>query len=231
MNTQSIRSAANTAARLFPVLALCCLTLALAACAGKLGKKDEGSGAASPAGSESIGYGASVVVSPPWETKAVLKPELAKKETLDARRKAGESIPLVAASGPASSRGVEPLFIVMLVNQEGNYMPAEFAQTLKPDDFAALSRDLYEREKATAKKNKAPYTLMDLQVAGDSIDGKPAILTKLTVADAKGVPIRSLHWDIYLPDGAGLSVRTECDPDQPGIEGQITGMVKSLRVR
>jgi len=45
--------------------------------------------------------------------------------------------------------------------------------------------------------------------------------------DAK--PVLLMNWDVFLPNGAGVSVRTVSDPDNRGSEEQIINIVSTLR--
>jgi hypothetical protein len=218
---------AQSARRACFLLALC-LILALAGCAGKLGPKKE----AAPADSnqKEMAYGASVSLGANWNMAALLDPKAVSKADLETRSRQ-QRILLLAAAGPASSRAIQPNFTASLVSQEGNFLPREFAEKLQPEEFQALSRDIFQREKETAKKNKVEFNIMDLQLSRENINGNFAVHHKITVADPKGVPVRLLRWDVYLSGTSGIVLLAECDSDQPGMEGEILSIARSLRVQ
>ncbi|MDR0339464.1 MAG: hypothetical protein LBH65_04205 [Desulfovibrio sp.] len=223
------RSATGRFARFTGIFCLTLAVLVLGACAKMEGKV----AAKAPVNPNDVqmAYNAVITVPSNWQTAALLAPEAAAKAGLETRVKGGERVLLLAATGTPSPKGVESIMMVFLVNEENTFMPREFAEKLKPEEFAGFSRDLFEREKATAKKNKAKFNLMDLQLSRDTIGGHFAIQHKITVADEKGVPLRSLRWDIYLPGGVGIAVRAECDMEQSAMENEIVNMVRSLRVQ
>lgn len=213
--------------RIFSLLAICCLLLALGACA-KDGAKP-GAQATNP-NLKQAAYGITLTTPPDWKVINRVDPQSTTRASLDTRRKSGERILLLEAAGPPSPRGLESMIGIFLVNEEGTFMPRDFAEKLQPHEFSAMSRDLMDREKAEAKKKKAQSGLLDLQVLRDDIGGKLAISQRMLVAGPDGKPVRLMNWDLYLPNGAGLSIRSVCDPEAPGAETEIINTVMSLRV-
>lgn len=212
-------------------LATLCMAslLALSGCAGKMGAK----GAKTPASptDKDMAYGVTMNVPKPWEVAVILQPDKMSKETLDQKQKSGERILLMAAVAPPSASGLENMFSVFLVNQENTFMPREFAEKLQPQEFSALSRDLFEREKATAKKSKTPFSLLDLQLSRETLNNTFAVSHRSTIASPQGSPLRSLRWDIYLPNGAGIAILADFDADKPGAEQEVVNMARSLRFK
>lgn len=220
--------------RLAGVIALLCLALALGACAS--GKKDSGKAAGqkqaqAPAAEEvNLAYGASLTLPPSWKAAAGIAPEVADRASLDARRKKGERILLLEAAGSPSPRNLEPMLAVFLVSEDGSFMPREYAEQLRPEEFDAMSKDLLAREKQAAAKNKTPSALLDLQISRTTVAGKFAILQRMLVPGPDGKPVRLINWDVYLPDRAGLAVKSVFDQDVPGAEDEIAKIAQSLRV-
>ena len=214
--------------RLLPVL-LCCFALALAAC--KTTGSSEGAKQPSAPGQNNLAYGVSLALPPAWKVSGSMNSEAASKESLDSRRQNGERILILEALGPAGSRGLESMIAIFVVNEQGTFMPRNYAEKLQPDEFAALSKDLLDREKASAKKQKTKSGLLDVQVSREDINGKLAISQRMLVVGQDGKPVRLMNWDIYMPNGAGIAVKTVCDPDNPGVENQIHNLVKSLRIQ
>lgn len=211
------------------LFALCCLTLALAACAGKGVKKDAEAPPVNP-NEKKLAYGASIVLPPSWQVGDALGPEVA-KASLDSRRASGEHVAIFEAGGAPSASGLPSVVRLYLVNQEGAFMPPDYAEKLQPDEFAALARDLLAQEKAMAKKQKRKDGMLDLQFTRESINGKLAIKHYMLITGPDGKTIRLIRWDIYLPNGAGIAVRSFCDPDSPGAEQEVISTVHSLRVQ
>ena len=214
--------------RLLPVL-LCCCALALAAC--KTTGGSEGGKQPSTPGQNNLAYGVGLTLPPAWKVAGSMSPEAASKESLDSRRQNGERILILEALGPAGSRGLESMIAIFVVNEQGTFMPRNYAEKLQPDEFAALSKDLLDREKASAKKQKTKSGLLDVQVSREDINGKLAISQRMLVVGQDGKPVRLMNWDIYMPNGAGIAVKTVCDPDNPGVENQIHNLVKALRIQ
>jgi hypothetical protein len=211
------------------LVCLCCLALVFGACA-KGGSKTGGDKPADP-NRQQIAYGVSLTKPANWKVAGSVTEQAATKASLDSRRQGGERILLLEAAGPASPRGLESMVGLFLVNEEGTFMPRDYAEKLQSHEFAAMSKDLLDREKAAAKKNKTTSGLLDLQVARDDIGGKLAISQRMLVAGPDGRPVRLMNWDVYLPGGAGLAVKTVCDPETPNAESEVINMVKTLRVQ
>jgi hypothetical protein len=229
MHAQRPSSIFPLCGRIFGLLFLCILAFALGACV-KGGPGADGGQPANP-NQQLLAYGVSLTKPAPWRVANSVGPQAAPKATLDSRRQGGERILLLEAAGPASPRGLESMVGVFLVNEEGTFMPRDYAEKLQPHEFTAMSKDLLDREKAAAKKNKTPSGLLDLQVTRDDIAGKTAISQRMLVAGPDGKPVRLINWDVYLPDGAGLAVKTVSDPEAPGAESEVINMVKTLRVQ
>lgn len=206
-----------------------CLAFALSACQGaKVGDK-----APAPANpnAKQLAYGVTITLPANWKVPGSMGEEAANKANIDERRKGGERILILEALGAPSSRNIEPMVGVFVVNQEGTFMLRDYAEKLQPEEFAAMSKDLLNREKKLAQKNKRPNGLLDLQVARESVGGLLAISQKMLVVGPDGQPVRLMNWDIYLPDGAGLAVRTVCDQNAPGGENEIVNIVRGIVVR
>jgi hypothetical protein len=209
----------------------CLLVLlsAVASCVPKDAAQQE-SGPTDP-NRKQLAYGVGLSLPPSWTVAAELAPDAATRAALDQRRKGGERIMLFGATAPPSTRGIESVAALFLLNEQRNFMPRDFAEKLPPAEFDKISAELFEQEKAAVKKNKSKLTLMELKLSPERVDGKFALLHRVLIADANGVPLRSLRWDIYLPDGAGIAVRAECDPDNAAAEQQIRNIVNSLKIQ
>lgn len=227
MNAQWYSPASLPGRRIFSLIAVCCLALALNGC-GKSGPKAGDKPASS--GSQTA-YGVSLTTPPNWKIMGNVTGQAASKASLDSRRKNGERVLLLEAAGPASPRGLESMIGLFLVNEEGTFMPRDYATKLQAHEFDAMSKDLIKRERAEAKKNKTPSGLLDLQVLRDDIGGNMAISQRMLVAGPDGKPVRLINWDVYLPDGAGIAVKTVCDPEAPGAESEVINMIRTLRVQ
>ncbi|MDR1946747.1 MAG: hypothetical protein LBQ51_06230 [Desulfovibrio sp.] len=178
-----------------------------------------------------LAYSVSLSLPPTWTVAAELAPDAAPKASLDQRRKGGERIMIFGATAAPSPKGLESVIALFLLNEQRNFMPREFAEKLQPHEFDSISAELFEQEKSAAKKSKSKVNLMELKLSRERVDGKFALLHRVLVSDANGVPLRSLRWDIYLPDGAGIAVRAECDPDNGAAEQDIMNTVKSLKIQ
>lgn len=212
---------------LFAVLLLCFLSGGFAGCAKKAGD------AALPAGPSSLqlAYGISINLPSSYAVARSVTPQAAPKDNLDARRKGGERILLLeAASGP-SARGIDPMVALFLVNQEGTFMPREYAERIKPEELDEIGRELLAKERAEAKKNKKNSGLLDLKISRETVNGKVAIVQRMLVAGPDGQPARLSNWDIYLADGAGIAVKSVYDQEAPGTEAEVNNIVRSLRVQ
>lgn len=203
------------------------LMLGLSGCVNRAG-----TGAKAPANpnDQQAAYGVTVNVPPVWELAILMAPEKMSRQALEQKYRAGERILLLAAAGPPSSAGQESVFSVFLVN-DNIFLPRSFAEKLQPHEFEALSRELLNNERKTAKENKLPINIMDLQIARETINGNFAISQKSTMASPQGVPLRYLRWDVYLADGAGITMMADFDSEQAGLEQQVQAMARSLRVQ
>lgn len=210
------------------LLVFCCLAFAASGCTGKLGPK-AGKTPADP-NEKQLAYGASLVLANNWNMAALLEPKAMTKADLESRLQQNPRILMMTAVGTPSARSIQPALNVSLVRQEGSFMPRDFAERLQPEEYKALSRDLYEREKETAKKNKVQFNIMNIDLSRESINGNFAVRHKITVADPSGVPINLLRWDVYLPGATGIVILSECDSEQPGTENEILSMARSLRL-
>ena len=229
----SFPALAGTASRA-TFLLLCCFSLMLASCAGKEGASSSPSSKPGPSVSPTekrLAYDIVLNVPTSYTVATMLSPDAASKSSLDSRRQAGERVLLFEAAGAPSQRGIDPMVAVFLVNQEGTFMPQEFASQIKPEELAAISQELLAREKAEAKKNKKPAGLLDLQINRDTINGHTAIVQRMLVAGPDGKPARLINWDIYLPNGAGIAVKSVCDQEVPGAETEIVNIARSIRAQ
>ena len=105
------------------------------------------------------------------------------------------------------------------------------ALKLTPEEFDVMARDMMDREKALAKKNKTKNSLLDMRFSRDSIGGNLALMQRLTVVGPEGKPVRLMGWDVYLPNGAGLMIRVVCDQEVPNAESEVINLVKTLRTK
>jgi len=218
---------------LFLLLALS-LVLLGAGCAGKKASPSPSDDAAAPTGPSALqlAYGLSITMPAGYNVASgTMTPQAATKDSLDSRRKSGERILMLEAAGAPSTRGIEPMIALFLVNQEGTFMPREYAERIKPEELDAIGKELLAKEKAEAKKNKKTSSLLDLKISREMIDGKVAIVQRMFVAGPDGQPARLSNWDIYLADGAGVAVKSVYDQDAPGTEMEIGNIVRSLRVQ
>lgn len=230
MKAFSYRAAATAVlGRLRPVL-LCLFALGLAACS-TTGSSDSATPAVIIAGESSLAYGTSLTLPVGWQVTGSISPQAASKESLDSRRRNNERVLLLESLGPAGPRGLESMIAVFVVNEQGTFMPREYAERLTPNEFDALGKDLLAREKASAKKQKTKSGLLDVQVSRDSIGGKLAISQRMLVTGQDGKPVRLMNWDVYMPNGAGIAVKTVCDPENPNAENQIRTAIKSMRIQ
>lgn len=227
MNTPHCSRVGNFARRSAFLFALC-LLFALGACV-KGGPKDGGE-PANP-NEKRLAYGLSVNVPAGWTVVSSVGPEAGTKEALDARRKNGDRVLLLETTGTAGPRGFQPFISVVLTNEEGSFLPREVAEKLTPEEFAAMSKNMMAREKAMAKKNKTKSELLDMQFSRDNLGGNLAVMQRLLLAGPDGKPVRLMGWDIYLPNGAGVMIRSGCDPEMPNAEGEIINIAKSFRAR
>jgi hypothetical protein len=224
---------AGSAARRFTaIFAICLLLFSLGACGGRGGPADPaGGGEPGNPNDRKLAYGVTVAVPADWSVVSSLSADAAPKAALDARRQKGEQVQLLEASGAPGARGLQPSISLFLVNQADAFIPRNFAEKLNEEEFAAMARKIVEREKTFVKKNKNHNTLLEVQFTRDSIGGNLALMQRMLVVGPDGKPVRFLGWDVYLQNGAGLTVRCAYDQESPGVESAVTNIVKSLRVR
>ena len=218
------------AARIAALAALLCLVLALSACQSTKGAGQKTAAAPTNPNEKQLAYGVSVTLPASWKVPGSMGPEVT-KASLDGRRGGGERILILETLGSPSARGLESMIGMFIVSQEGNFMPRDYAEKLQPEEFVAMARDLLKREKDQAKKNKQQSGLLDLQLSRDNIGGLLAITQNMLIAGPDGKPVRLMNWDIYLPDGAGVAVKTVSDPEAPGAETEVINTVRSIRVQ
>lgn len=215
------------------------MALLLAGCSTKDSPGLTGSSGGLPSGTSptsgpsdvQLAYGISLRVPSTYTLAGTVEPNAATKASLDSRRKGGERVLMLETVGTPSSRGIDPMVALFLVNQEGTFMPREYAERIKPEELNAIGKEILAKEQAEAKKKKKPSGLLDLKINRESINGKIAIAQRMLVAGPDGNPARLIHWDIFLPDGAGIAVRAVYDQDVPGAEAEISTIVRSIRVQ
>lgn len=211
------------------VLLVTFMAISLAACAAKSGKEEVNVVKTSRPGETELAYGMGIVLPSGWKVVNSLKASAASKQSLDTRRQAGERILALESLGPKGLRGFESMIGIFVVNQDGTFMPREYAQKLKPEEFTSMSRDLLAREKSEAKKKKTQSGLLDVQILREDIAGHLAISQRMLVVGPDGKPVRLVNWDVYLPNGAGAAIKTVCDPEHPSAESDIATAVKGMR--
>ncbi|MDR0827250.1 MAG: hypothetical protein LBN33_05150 [Desulfovibrio sp.] len=226
--------------RYFPSLVmLCALCLTLVSCAVKDAGQQDDPAQADP-NRKNLAYGVSINLPASWTVASSLAPESASKAVLDQRRKKGEGIMLLGAT--ASSRkgagapaakgaGSDPVLTIFLLNDKPYFMPREFVEKIKPHEFEALSRDILEKEKAVAKKNKSKAAPLDIAISRQNISGHLAILSNVLGTDDKGLALRAMRWDVYLPGDAGIAVHAECDPNDSAAEQEIMAIVRTIKIQ
>jgi hypothetical protein len=217
--------------RIFPLIIMI-FSLVLCACGKDTGSADMTSSRQETqrSGATQLAYGISITLPASYTVGRSVGPNDATKATLDQRKQAGERVLLLESVGSASPRGIEPLVGVFLVNQEGTFLPRQYAEKMQPDEFEALGKDMLAREKADAKKKKAPSGLVDMRFSRENVGGKLAIRQKLLVKGPDGNPVQLNYWDIYLPNGAGIAFKSVYDQQQPGMEQEIDSIVRSIQV-
>jgi len=217
--------------RLLLVL-LCCLALALAACATT---SPDGGAAKQPArqakpGEQLLAYGVSLTLPPTWNVTGKIAPEAASKASLDSRRRNGERIALLEATGPAGARGIESVLMVFLVNEQDTFMPRVHAEKITADELRSLARDIVQLEHASARRQNTTSGLIDIQFTSETVNGNLAIFQRTLVMGLDTRPVLLMDWDIFLPNGAGIKARTVSDPDNPGSAEQVISIVNTLHV-
>ena len=209
-------------------LTLCSIAFVFSGC---VGGKDGPSGTGPSAGvgpnTLQLAYGVNMNMPSSYAVAGSLTPQAATKDNLDSRRKGGERILMLEAAGGPSTRGIEPMVALFLVNQEGTFMPREYAERIKPEELDAIGRELLAKEKAEAKKNKKASGLLDLKISRETVNGKVAIVQRMLVAGPDGQPARLSNWDIYLADGAVLAVKSMYDHEAAGTEAEVNYQVSS----
>lgn len=218
----------------FAVLFLCCTTLVLASCATKDSPSSSGHAKSKTPVSpmeKRLAYDVTVNMPDSYNIVSMLTPDAVSKDNLTSRIQSGERVPLLEAIGRPSSKEVYPGIMILLVNPDGVFMPLETVNKIKPEEFPAISREILAHEQAESKKRKQKTKLLELQVTRDMINGNVAIVNRMLAANTEGQTARLIHWDIYLANGTGLHVRGFFDPDQPGAENEIAGIVRSLQIQ
>ena len=214
-------------------LFLCCISVLLASCAGKDGASPSGSprsGASVSPTEKRLAYGIVVDVPTSYNVARMLTPDEASKASLESL-KAGERVLLFEAAGPPSPRGIEPMVAVLAMNQQGSFVEYDLARQIKPEEFAAFSKEVLASEKAEAKKNKKQPWMLDVQINRETINGNMAIVHRILVPGPDGKPARVTNWDIYLPNGSGIAVKSVYDQEYPEAESEIFNIVRSARVQ
>jgi hypothetical protein len=220
--------AGSRAQRYAVVIALCLWVFSLGACV----RSGPGSGAEPGNPDEKrFAYDLAMNVPANWTVVNSLGADAVPKAALDARRKQGAPVPLFELSGTPGARGLQPSIACFLVNEEGVFIPREYMEKLSPEEFAVMAKEMIKKEKSMAKKNKTRNTLLDMQFSRDSVGGNLALMHRMLTTGPDGKPVHLLGWDIYLQNGAGLTVRCAYDPEVPGVENNVTSIVKSLSMR
>ncbi|MDR2800422.1 MAG: hypothetical protein LBB52_04040 [Desulfovibrio sp.] len=214
-----------------PALIVFSLLLALASCASPGGKKPEQAAAPEDPRRQNLAYDLSLMLPDSWTIANRLPPENNSRDSLDQRRKDGKPIALLGATAPAPAKGNAAVLAVFLSNDRPYFMPREMAEKMKPEDFSRLSRDMLEKETADAKKRKARAKALDIKISRETLGGHLAVLSNILRTDDKGIPFRVLIWNVYLPNGAGITLHAECDPDDAAAERDITDSARTLKIR
>ncbi|MDR3175095.1 MAG: hypothetical protein LBU06_00965 [Desulfovibrio sp.] len=212
------------------LIVFCILCLALASCASPGGKKPEQATPEDPR-QQSLAYGLSLILPDTWTIANMLSPETTSKDSLDQRRKDGKPIPLMGATAPAPAKGNAAVLAVFLSNDRPYFMPREMAENMKPEDFSRLGRDMLEKEKADAQKRKAKAKPLDIKISRENLGGHLTVLSNILRTDDKGLAFRVLIWNVYLPNGAGITIHAEFDPDDTAAERGVTDSARSLKIR
>jgi hypothetical protein len=251
MVMQSISSARGPVRRLC-ILALPLLALGLSACFGSLlssGGEDlarSRQNLASEAQAEpeaprqsaapvvvsderQLAYGINITLPPSFAVAGIIGPSEISREELDSRIRGGERVLLLESAGSPSPRGIEPVIGVFLVQQEGTFMPRQYAEQMSTENFAELSQEIFAREKAEAKKKKSASPL-ELRLNKDNIGGNLAVKHHIQIKGPDGKPVELGYWDIYLPGGVGVAIRSKYDQSQSGMVEEMARIVRSLRV-
>jgi hypothetical protein len=176
-----------------------------------------------------MAYGISITLPPSYTVAGIIDPAAASREELDSRIRGGERVLLLETAGAPSPRGVDPVLGLFLVSQDGTFMPRQYAEQMSTEDFAALSQEIFAREKAEAKKKKSAAPL-ELRLNKDTIGGNLAVKHHIQIKGPDGKPVELGYWDIYLPGGVGVAIRSKYDQSQPGMAEEIARIVRSLRV-
>ena len=139
----------NSAKRFFSLFCLCLLLISLGACV-----KGKSKGGESNPNEKQLAYGLAMNVPPSWTIATTLPPESSSKDVLDARRKNGEPLLFFETVSAPSAKGSQSVISLVLVNEEGRFMPREYAEKLKPEEFEAIAKNMMEQDRALAKKKK-----------------------------------------------------------------------------
>jgi hypothetical protein len=175
-----------------------------------------------------LAYGINITLPPSYAVAGIIGPSELSREELDSRIRGGERVLLLESAGTPSPRGIEPVIGVFLVQQAGTFMPRQYAEQMSAENFAELSQEIFAREKAEAKKKKTASPL-ELRLNKDNIGGNLAVKHHIQIKGQDGKPVELGYWDIYLPGGVGVAVRSQYDQSQPGMAEEMARIVRSLR--
>ncbi len=207
-------------------LVLCCAAVLLTSCMPQSGDSDS----VVDSKRQKFAYGISMDVPNGWTVANSVAEGSGDKASFESRVRGGERIMLLDLRRPAQNAdGMDARVGLFLVNSGKDFLPSDVAARLTPEEFAKLAKDIMERDRKAAERNKSQNNTVDWKISRESIDGNMAILQR-GLGVTPGGQIRVLNWDVYLPDGVGLGIKMLGDPSVPGTESLLEAVARSIQI-
>ena len=222
------------------VLLLCCLGLlalsGLASCtpaAKTTPTATDPTAAPGPASAtRPLVYGISVVIPQGWVVDSSADQGVAEKAVIDGHLAKGERVGILNLFRPKenSTTVANGQIMLALVSRTGNaFLPEADVQGASVADLASFSQAMVARERELAAKQKRGSTVLEWQIEKAQVGGNLALVQRGRIKHPEGVAVQ-YNVDVYLPNNAGLMIRSMADESIPGTEAVLKAFMQSITI-
>ena len=177
-------------------------------------------------------YGINVVIPQGWVVDSSADKGVAEKAEIDSHLAKGERVGILNLFRPKenSTNVANGQIFLALVSRTGNaFLPEADVQGATPADLANFSQAMVERERELAATQKRGSTVLDWKIEKAQVGGNLALVQRGRIKHPEGVAVQ-FNVDVYLPNNAGLMIRSMADESAPGTEAILRSFVQSITV-
>ena len=177
-------------------------------------------------------YGISVVIPQGWVVDSSADKGVAEKAEIDGHLAKGERVGILNLFRPKenSTNVANGQIFLALVSRTGTaFLPEADVQGATTADLASFSQAMVARERELAAKQNRGSTVLEWQIEKAQVGGNLALVQRGRIKHPEGVAVQ-YNVDVYLPNNAGLMIRSMADESVSGTEAVLKGFMQGIAI-